>query len=550
MNKIIFISDYYIDEILGGAEKNNDVFLQLVSSYYKVESIKSCKVTVDYINKNIDKFFIIANFFQLSEEAKSFLQEKCRYIIYEHDHKYTINNNPAVFENYVVPDEFIINLDFYHKAEAVLCQSKLHSEILYKNLLLQNIVNLGGNLWSDSDLSLLEKNINTEKIIEYGIMESKNKNKGFYNSVSFCEENKINYEIIKFDSYENFITQLSKVKNLIFFPQWIETYSRVAIEARILKCKLITNELIGASTEEYFSLKGIELLNVIKQNNFKIINKIINVIEKKQIENFKSFDLPKLTFITSLYKGEKYILNFMNNITNLNLFKYSELLIIDSDSPEKEFQTIQKFLITNNNIKYKRLAYNHTPAEVVNMCIEQSEGELVTTAPVDDIRDSNFIVYTIRNIVNNKDVSLVYGDCLQTNKENETMNSNSSKNLLYEHSISEFSKENMVKCLPGPMPVWKKSIHKEIGLFRTDLKYPIDWEMWLRMVKFGFKFKKIHKIIGLYYFNQNGLTTAKSNAIVKQQEEAKVFFEYKEIFGSNYNKYKDYFLQFLKVQNE
>jgi hypothetical protein len=184
------------------------------------------------------------------------------------------------------------------------------------------------------------------------------------------------------------------------------------------------------------------------------------------------------------------------------------------------------------------------------MCIEESKGELLTTAPVDDIRDNNFIVYTIRNIVNNKNIDLVYGDCLQTNKENETMNSNSSKNLLYEHSINEFSKENMVKCLPGPMPVWKKSIHNKIGLFRTDLKYPIDWEMWLRMVKFDFKFKKIHKILGLYYFNQNGLTTAKSNAIVKQQEEAKVFFEYKEIFGSNYNKYKDYFLQFLKVQNE
>ena len=26
--------------------------------------------------------------------------DKCKYIIYEHDHKYAANNNPAVFENF------------------------------------------------------------------------------------------------------------------------------------------------------------------------------------------------------------------------------------------------------------------------------------------------------------------------------------------------------------------------------------------------------------------------------------------------------------------
>ena len=551
MNKIIFISDYFLDEILGGAEKNNDVFLDLISTTYLVESIKSSKVTLDYINKNIDKFFIIANFFNLNEEIKLILQKKCRYVIYEHDHKYTINNNPAIFENYIVPDNYLINLNFYHKAEAVFCQSKLHSEILYKNLLLQNIINLGGNLWSNKDISTLEKYTDTQKIIEYGIMESTNKNKGFHNSVSFCIENQINYDIIKFDNYENFIIELSKVKNLIFFPQWVETYSRVAIEARILNCKLITNELIGASTEDYFSTKGKELLNILKQNNVKIINKFIDVIENNKIENFKSFNLPKLTFITSLYKGEKYISNFMENITNLNLFSSSELIIIDSGSPENEFDIIKPYTEIYSNIKYKRLQSNHTPAEVVNMCINNAEGELLTTAPVDDIRDNNFIIYTIRNIINYKDeVDLVYGDCLQTTKENENMILNSSNNLLYEHSINEFSRENMIKCLPGPMPVWKKSIHEKIGLFRTDIKYPIDWEMWLRMVKAGFKFKKIHKILGLYYFNENGLTTSKSSAIIKQKEESKIFFEYKEIFGNNFDKYKDYFLQFLKVENE
>jgi hypothetical protein len=550
MNKIIFISDYFLDEILGGAEKNNDVFIKLISKYYNIEIIKSTLVTNKYIQDNINNYFIVANFFELSEQAKLFLQKECRYSIYEHDHKYVSTNNPAMFENYFVPDKFLINLNFYHKAEAVFCQSKLHSQIIYKNLLLQNIVNLGGNLWSENDLNILENNINTVKTIEYGIMESKNKNKGFYNSISYCKENNIKFDIIKFNDYKTFINDLSKVNNLIFFPEWVETYSRVAIEARILNCKIHTNELIGASSEDYFKFKGHKLLDYIKNNNFIIIQKIINVIEKKNIEIFKPFIIPKLTFITSLYKGEKYIINFINNITNLNLFNCSELLIYDSDSPENEHQLIKPYLDMHDNIIYKRLERNYTPAEVVNMCIKQSNGDLLTTAPVDDVRDDNFIVYTLRNIINNNDVVLVYGDCLQTNKENETIQINSSNNKLYEHSLEEFTKENMIKSLPGCMPVWKKEVHNTVGYFRTDLRYPIDWEMWLRMVKAGFKFKKINQIVGLYYFNENGLTTSKTNAINKHQEEAKIFFEYKDLFGNNFIKYKEYFSQFLKVQNE
>ena len=55
MDKIVFISDYFIDEILGGAEKCNDVFIKKISPQYKVEKIKSSQVTPDFISKNKNK---------------------------------------------------------------------------------------------------------------------------------------------------------------------------------------------------------------------------------------------------------------------------------------------------------------------------------------------------------------------------------------------------------------------------------------------------------------------------------------------------------------
>jgi GT2 family glycosyltransferase len=545
MTDVLFISDFYIDEVLGGAEKNNDAFLKLLSKQYNVTKIKSQFVDIDFLNKNKGKFLIVANFFILSEECKSFIRNNMNYVIYEHDHKYVSNNNPSVFDDFDIPSEHLINLEFYSKAKAVFCQSKLHSEIVYKNTLLQNIVNLAGNIWDESDISILEKNLNREKKIKFGILDSNNKNKGKPAAIQYCVDNELEFELIKFQNYENFISVLSSVSTLVFFPQWVETFSRVAIEARILGCKLITNNLIGATSDPCFALKGVELLEHITKNNQNVLNKFISIIENKQLDFYRSFEVPKVTFLTSLYKGGKYIEAFLNNITSIYLFDTCEVMIYDSASPEEEFKTIEPFLKKYPNIKYKRFETNLFPSQIINQAIKDSTGDYLTTAPVDDRVGYNYLRHMIKNLKTSPEsVCLVYGDCLQTTRDNESVESNSSNGKLYEHSLNSFSKENMVKSLPGPMPIWRKSIHEKLGYFREDIKYPIDWELWLRMVKHGYVFKKINVISGLYLFNANGLTTSTENSKMRLQEEARVFFEYHDIFGSNFKAYEPYFSQF------
>jgi hypothetical protein len=545
MNNIILITDFLWMEVLGGAEKNNDVLVKKLSKFFNIKIIKSEKVTNNVVLENINNFFIITNFILLNNETKNLIQNNCKYIIYEYDHKYTANNNPAVFEDFLVPDEYLINLDFYTNAKAVLCQSSFHAEILYKNTLLKNIISMGGNLWGEDDLNLLEKSISQEKTIEYAIYNTPNKNKGTQQAIEYCKENCIDFDFIEIQPYENFIKNLSKVKNFIFLPQWVDTYNRMTIEARILNCKIITNNLVGATYEPYFSLKGKDLLEYIKLNNDTIINKFISILKEEKQVFFQPFEIPKVSFITSLFKGRKYIENFLKNITNLDLFETAELLIYDSNSPENEIEIIQPYLNKYKNIIYKRLEKNYSPAEIHNMALVDSSGEYLTTAPVDDIRRKNYLIHMIRNLMfSEQNIVLIYGDCLQTEKENETFENNTAREL-YEHSILQFSKENMIKSLPGPMPVWKKNIHKQIGNYRTNIRYPIDWEMWLRMVQNGYEFKKINIPVGLYFFNPTGLTTSKENSKIKNKEEAKIFFEYKQIFGENFEKYKNYFGQFL-----
>jgi len=94
------------------------------------------------------------------------------------------------------------------------------------------------------------------------------------------------------------------------------------------------------------------------------------------------------------------------------------------------------------------------------------------------------------------------------------------------------------------MPMWRKSIHKEVGLFSDEYNYANDWDMWLRMVDSGKSFMKINETLGLYLFNEDGRSTSKKHFKKKIKEESRLFFSYKHIFGEkNFNLFKDYFSQ-------
>jgi|3_EtaG_2_1085321.scaffolds.fasta_scaffold00917_14 glycosyltransferase involved in cell wall biosynthesis len=549
MTKIVFVSDFFVDEVRGGAELCNEALIGLLSERYSVEKIKSAHITPQFILSNQGAFFIVANFFMLAEGFKRLLKDRIKYVILEHDHKYVRSNNPSLYKDFLAPETQLINKTFYKSAIAVMCQSKKHASVVQKNLLLNNIVSLSGNIWTEEQLQVLEKNLDTPKTIKHALLDSNNKNKGMPAAIDFCNSRNINYELLHAQPFESFITNLAQVENLVFFPQWLETYSRLAIEARILGCKLITNNLIGAASEEYFQLKGRELLEYIAANNTILMKKWFNVIEGDQPEYYGDATLPSVTIFCPIYNSRQYIEGFLEDMSQQTIFNSCELIIINANSPDAEFENkvIEEFSKTHSNVKYRVLDYRATVMETENMALKMARGEFFAQACVDDRHSPHYLETLSKHLYHSTGIDLVYADCYQTTVSNETFENNSSNGNFYEHSRNKFSKENMIKCLPGPMPMWRRTIHQKVGYFNEDLAHAGDWDMFLRMVDSGYKFKKVDVPLGLYYYNTDGLSTSKEYAGMRTGEEASVFFTYKHVFGEkNYNKYESYFRQFLK----
>jgi hypothetical protein len=105
--------------------------------------------------------------------------------------------------------------------KVVICQSKLHMRVVERNLQLDNIVSVSGNLWSEELLDYLEE-ISTsqeDKQDVCSIMYSNIPNKNVEGSILYCRVNELKSEKIMPCSHKEFLTKLNKNKTLVFFPK-------------------------------------------------------------------------------------------------------------------------------------------------------------------------------------------------------------------------------------------------------------------------------------------------------------------------------------------
>ena len=281
--QILILTDYFLSDlqIVGGAEYNDKILYNLLKkSGHSVTIKRSSEVNVLFLKSlQKDTKIIVSNFVQLDDKSKLYLQNNFDYLIYEHDHKYLENRNPSSFVNFEAPREKIINYDFYKSARAVLAQTNFHKKIIEKNLKLKNIISLSGNLWDDSDFDKMEELLSVTKNNKCSVLYSTFNSKGTQEAINYCENNNLDYDIISDNDYHSFLRKIASNEKLVFLPTTPETLSRVCVEARMMGCTVATNGLVGAKYEEWFKLKGKDLIDHLRSFQLTVVETIIRIFE-------------------------------------------------------------------------------------------------------------------------------------------------------------------------------------------------------------------------------------------------------------------------------
>lgn len=346
-NSIIFISDFFIDEVFGGAELvDAEIIKGLKSKNIKVKKLKSINVRKDELCRN--SRYIISNFATLSPENKEFFKN-LKYSIVEHDHKYVVGRDASKFKDYIVPFNRMVNIDFYKNADRVYCQSNIHSNIIAMNLGLDNVVNLSTSIWSSEHLDLLELHCSATKNNKTMILGSNNSIKNTAECISYCQENNIIYEVVGPLPYNELIKKMSEFKRVLAFPKVLESFNRFLVEARMLNCAIRTNDKNGCTSEEWFpKLKGEDLINFIRSSRDIFIEKILDTETPCHKVDFGKENHFK--FVIPFHNAERWIEKCIDSVMGQS-YKNFECVIIDDMSTDNSVSLIKEKIKDDDRFK-------------------------------------------------------------------------------------------------------------------------------------------------------------------------------------------------------
>ena len=261
---VLFIADFYNDQINGGGENNDAVLIQsLESRGIDIERCHTNEVTREQIDSHDS--ILVSNFILLSDQIKTYLANNADYIIYEHDHKYVSTRDPSKFPNFKIPQDRLVNVEFYQRAKKVVVLSQICKDVLENNLGLTNVHSIGSSLWSEKKLSFLKK-VSKEKHQSIAVVESGNPTKGTQPAVQFCNNRNLAFEFIGSNDQYEFLENLAQFQALVFIPQVLETFCRLVAEAKMLECNVYTNpRLIGMMSEPFATQSGLELIETLER---------------------------------------------------------------------------------------------------------------------------------------------------------------------------------------------------------------------------------------------------------------------------------------------
>lgn len=217
----------------------------------------------------------------------------------------------------------------------------------------------------------------------------------------------------------------------------------------------------------------------------------------------------KVSAIVSTYNSEEFIRGCLQDLVEQTLYKKGEveIIVVDSASEQNEQLILREFESRYPNIVYERTPERETLYASWNRAIKRARGVYITNSNTDDRHRPDALEVMANYLDTHPEASLVYADQLITHIANDTW---ATTQAIESWNWPAYSySELQQRCIIGPQPMWRISLHKKYGYFRSEFRAAGDYEFWLRIGKTENPVR-LPEILGLYYFNPRGLSTSGS----------------------------------------
>lgn len=205
----------------------------------------------------------------------------------------------------------------------------------------------------------------------------------------------------------------------------------------------------------------------------------------------KALGLMKVSIITVVFNGERYIADAINSIKNQE-YENIEHIIIDGLSTDRTPKIIEDHKTTKVTVLRES---DNGLYDAMNKGISIATGDIIGILNSDDWYEPNTIREVVAVFAKNNDLELVYGAMRRINANGAIAGTYGSKESMPDSLSAPFN---------HPACFTKKHVYKKIGLFDTNFPTAADYDWMLRLKKAGILYS-YHDIV-LANFRLTGVT--------------------------------------------
>jgi hypothetical protein len=261
--RIVFIADYFADELIGGAELS--LQSRIDTCPFDYIKINSRHLDLSKLDKEND-LLIFGNFAELSVDNLHDVQgnifnPKWRYVVEECDYKYCVvrssHKHKAVFGvdcdcHKRTQGKRIHN--FFKRADLLFWKSE-GQRAEYCRLFpgLESIPgDIMGGVFTKNNLDYILSLKNSPRDNKYFILKTDSWIKGYEDAVKYCHDNQLPYRAIGDMDYYKTLKELAHCKGIVYMPRGFDPSCRMITEAKLLGLDIRTTDLVQHMTESWF----------------------------------------------------------------------------------------------------------------------------------------------------------------------------------------------------------------------------------------------------------------------------------------------------------
>lgn len=184
-------------------------------------------------------------------------------------------------------------------------------------------------------------------------------------------------------------------------------------------------------------------------------------------------DEPLVSIITVVFNGEKHLEQTIQSVVN-QTYDNIEYIIIDGGSTDGTLDIIRKY---KDKIAYWISEKDEGISDALNKGIKLSSGEMIGIIHSDDYYAGKNVVGNVVNEFNkHQNIKAIYGILDSVDPKTGKLELRCGKDC-----SPKVIRKRMY--IPHPTLFCKKEVYENIGYFRKDLKYTMDYEWAIRLVK-------------------------------------------------------------------